>query len=160
MGISLIAAMARGNVIGGDNTMLWHLSGDFAYFKDVTMGKPILMGRKTFESIGRPLSGRTNIVITRNTDFCADGTVCVASVNDALQVARGDNTDIMVIGGGDMYAQTIHIADTLYITEVDMDINGDTVFPVIDGDMWYKHSVSDDRVENDITYRFVVYKRT
>lgn len=158
MGICLIVAMAKNRVIGGGNKMLWQLPGDFAYFKKITMGKPIIMGRKTFESIGRPLPGRTNIVVTRNTDWQADGVVAVDSISQALHTAESQNTDdIMVIGGGDIYAQTLHMADVLYITEVDMESDGDTVFPKIDPDLWAKHSVSADMTENTITYRFVVY---
>ena len=160
MGISLIVAYAKNRVIGGDNKMLWHLSGDFKYFKRTTIGKPIIMGRKTYDSIGRPLPDRTNIVITRNPTWKTDGVQWVDSVDSALELAQSENMDeIMVIGGGNIYAQTMELADTLYITEVDLNTNGDTVFPEIDNNIWHKKSVSQDMVENNITYRLVVYKR-
>ncbi len=158
MGISLIAAIAQNRVIGGNNRMLWHLPSDFAYFKKITMGKPIIMGRKTFDSIGQPLKGRKNIVITHDQNRITNGVIVVDNIESAFGYAE-NMEDIFIIGGGDIYAQTLHMADTLYITEVDITIEGDTVFPDIDPDTWYKHSVSEDKTENNITYRFVVYKK-
>ena len=160
MGVRLVVAMAKNRVIGADNKMLWHLPGDFAYFKKATMGKSIVMGRKTFESIGRPLPGRTNIVVTHSSNWTADGVTVVNSVPSAIHTAKAQNmNDIMVIGGGRIYAQTIDIAEALLVTEVDITVDGDTLFPYIDNTVWHKDSVSADMTENCITYRFVVYKK-
>ena len=133
--------MARNRVIGRDGTMPWHLPADLRYFKAVTMGKPLIMGRKTFQSIGRPLPGRTNIVITRQADFTAEGVRISSDWDSAVklaeEVARRDSVDeIMVIGGGEIYALALPRADRIYLTEIQTDPAGDTVFPEIDGEVW------------------------
>ena len=126
--ISLIAAMANERVIGKDNDMPWHMPADLKHFKQVTMGKPVVMGRKTFESIGRPLPGRTNIVITRNIDWKNDGVEVVNSPENALKLVEGAE-EVMIIGGGNIYQQFLPLADVLYLTFIELDVAGDTRFP-------------------------------
>lgn len=126
--ISLIAAMAKNRVIGKDNKMPWHLPADLKHFKNITLSKPIVMGRKTFESIGSPLPGRENIIISRNKDYAIDGCIVVHSIEDAL-ILLADYEEIMIIGGGFLYSQTIEQANKLYLTFIDLDIDGDTQFP-------------------------------
>ncbi|MHC8508586.1 MAG: dihydrofolate reductase [Rhodospirillales bacterium] len=137
MKTALVAAMAKNRVIGKDGGLPWRLPEDLKHFKRVTMGHPMVMGRKTYESIGRPLPGRANIVITRNPDFRAEGVYVEPSVDAALAraetLAHAPGADwIMVIGGGEIYRQTIGRAGRLYLTEVDAEVEGDTVFPAFD----------------------------
>ncbi len=139
--LALIVAAAENGVIGRDNALPWHLPGDLQHFKRVTMGKPVLMGRKTFESIGRPLQGRTNIVITRNPAFRADGVMVATSVRDALAMAarkaKQDGVEeVFVIGGAEIYAAALPLANRLYFTEVHADVVGDAVIPAIDWTQW------------------------
>ena len=124
----MIAAMAKNRVIGQDNDMPWHLPADLQHFKAVTMNKPVIMGRKTFESIGRPLPGRRNIVISRNTDYTAVGVDVVTSPEAAISLLC-ESDEVMVIGGGNIYQQFLKSADTLYLTFIDLDVAGDTQFP-------------------------------
>ncbi|MBE0377956.1 type 3 dihydrofolate reductase [Pseudoalteromonas prydzensis] len=128
MKISMIAAMANNRVIGQDNNMPWHLPADLQHFKAVTMSKPVIMGRKTFESIGRPLPGRRNIVISRNADYEAAGVDVVSSPEAAISLVC-ELDEVMVIGGGNVYQQFLERADTLYLTFIDLDVKGDTQFP-------------------------------
>ncbi|MER1987552.1 MAG: dihydrofolate reductase [Solibacillus sp.] len=130
--ISLIVAHDKNRVIGYENDMPWHLPGDLQYFKEMTMGKPILMGRKTFESIGRPLPGRRNIVITRNDAYDAEGIETAPSLEAALALVR-DAEEIMVIGGEQIFTQALPLAEKLYITLIDHEFVGDTYFPAYDG---------------------------
>ncbi|MFQ1932293.1 type 3 dihydrofolate reductase [Aeromonas veronii] len=137
MKISMIAAMAHDRVIGKDNQMPWHLPADLAHFKRVTLGKPVLMGRKTFESIGRPLPGRRNLVISRNPDYQAEGIEVVGSVEAALALLAGCSVEeLMVIGGGHLYAEMLPSADCLYLTRIDLAVEGDTRFPAFDDGQW------------------------
>ncbi len=129
--ISLVAAMAKNRVIGKDNQMPWHLPADLKHFKTVTMGKPVVMGRKTFESIGRPLPGRKNIVISRNAEFVAEGCDLVDSIDAALALVA-DVKEVMIIGGGFLYSQMIDKADKLYLTFIDLEVEGDTQFPAFE----------------------------
>ena len=126
--ISLIAAMANNRVIGKNNQMPWHLPADLGHFKAVTLGKPIIMGRKTYESIGRPLPGRTNIILSRDTNYNVEGCECVSSLEEAIKCV-GDVEELMIIGGGYLYEQTLSQADRLYLTFIDLDVDGDTKFP-------------------------------
>ncbi|HEX7971741.1 MAG TPA: dihydrofolate reductase, partial [Thiobacillus sp.] len=118
--ISVIAALARNRVIGIENRLPWRLPEDLAHFKALTLNHPILMGRKTFESLGRPLPGRTNIVITRNPGYCHDGYVVAASIPAAIALCQ-DADELFFIGGAELYAQAIPLADRLYLTEVDIE---------------------------------------
>ena len=165
--LAVIVAAAENGVIGRNNALPWHLPQDLRYFKRVTMGKPIVMGRKTFESIGRPLPGRTNIVITRNPDFTTEGVRVVASLDEALRLA-GDIAlidgaqELVVIGGVEIYKASIPRADRLYITEVHASVPGDAFLPEIDWSHWSEvgrehHAASD---ANPYDYSFVVYNRT
>ncbi|HHQ4711328.1 type 3 dihydrofolate reductase [Aeromonas veronii] len=139
MKISMIAAMAHDRVIGKDNQMPWHLPADLAHFKRVTLGKPVLMGRKTFESIGRPLPGRRNLVISRNPDYQAEGIEVVGSVEAALALLAGSSVEeLMVIGGGHLYAEMLPNADCLYLTRIDLAVEGDTRFPAFDDGQWQR----------------------
>ncbi|MEH0671554.1 type 3 dihydrofolate reductase [Vibrio owensii] len=126
--ISMIAAMADNRIIGKDNQMPWHLPADFAWFKRCTMGKPVVMGRKTFESIGRPLPGRLNIVISRDASLSIEGVTTVTSIEQALEVA-GEVEEVMIIGGGAIYAACLPMANKLYVTHIEAEIDGDTQFP-------------------------------
>jgi dihydrofolate reductase len=141
MELVLVAAIAENRVIGRDNGLPWRLGSDLKHFRAVTMGKPILMGRKTYLSLGRPLPGRTNIVISRDPDFVAPGIVAAPSLAAALETARGDalrrGADaIMITGGAELYAQTMARADRLEITLVHLNPEGDTLFPPIDPQVW------------------------
>ncbi|MFM5553452.1 type 3 dihydrofolate reductase [Aeromonas veronii] len=139
MKISMIAAMAHDRVIGKDNQMPWHLPADLAHFKRVTLGKPVLMGRKTFESIGRPLPGRRNLVISRNPGYQAEGIEVVGSVEAALALLAGSSVEeLMVIGGGHLYAEMLPSADCLYLTRIDLAVEGDTRFPAFDDGQWQR----------------------
>jgi len=126
--ISLVCAMAKNRVIGNDNQMPWHLPADLKHFKAVTMSKPIVMGRKTYESIGRPLPGRQNVIISRNTDYKIDGCEVVHSIDAALELLS-EQDEVMIIGGGFLYSQMIDLADKLHLTFIELDVEGDTCFP-------------------------------
>lgn len=126
--ISMIAAMADNRIIGKDNQMPWHLPADFAWFKRCTMGKPVVMGRKTYESIGRPLPGRLNIVISRDASLSIEGVTTVTSIEQALEIA-GEVEEVMIIGGGAIYAACLPMANKLYVTHIEAEIDGDTQFP-------------------------------
>jgi dihydrofolate reductase len=163
--IVLVAAHARNGVIGRDGDMPWRLPSDLRHFKAATLGTPVIMGRKTYLSIGRPLPGRANIVISR-TGFSAEGVETVASLEAALDLAREHArqtgaTQVSVIGGGQIYALAIGLADELVLTEVDAEIEGDTVFPAIDSSLWQKVSLSDPaKTEKDShAVRFAVWRR-
>lgn len=139
--IAMIAAVARNNVIGADGGIPWKIPGDMAFFKRTTMGKPIVMGRKQYETVGRPLPGRTNIVITRQPGYAPEGVIVVGSLEQALEkgreIADRDGVDeVMVIGGGEIYAQAMPLARRLYISHVDLAPEGDVLFPAIDPATW------------------------
>ncbi|UYO00748.1 MAG: dihydrofolate reductase [Devosia sp.] len=141
MPISLIAAVARNNVIGANGTMPWHIPSDFAWFKKTTMGKPMVMGRKQFETFPRPLPGRPHIVVTRQEGYAPEGVIVRHSLEEGIAAAEalareGGVDEIMVIGGGDIYAQAMAVADRLYITHVDMAPEGNVLFPPIDPGIW------------------------
>lgn len=157
--ISMIAAMASDRVIGQDNQMPWHLPADFVWFKRCTMGKPVIMGRKTYQSIGRPLPGRHNIVISRDPTLIIDGVDVVASVEAAL-VKAGEVEEVMIIGGGSIYAKCLAQADKLYLTFIDAQLAGDTHFPDW-GTNWREcyreHYAADDK--NIYAMDFVILER-
>lgn len=127
--------MARNRVIGRNNALPWRLSGDLKRFKATTLGKPILMGRKTFESIGKPLPGRRNIVLTRDPAWRAEGVEVVRSVEEALTLTR-QSPELAVIGGAEIYRLTLPYAKRIYLTRVEADVPGDTVFPELDSAQW------------------------
>ena len=128
--ISIICALSENRAIGKDNKLLWHISDDLKRFKELTIGHPIIMGRKTFESIGKPLSGRTNIIVTRGSSYKAEGCLVFDSLEKAIdQAKRIDNEEIFIIGGGQIYNQAIDLADKLYLTLVEGEYEADTYFP-------------------------------
>ncbi len=158
--ISLVVAASTNNVIGVAGDLPWHLSDDLKRFKALTMGKPIVMGRKTFESIGRALPGRQNIVITRQPDFSAEGCDVVASVEAAI--AKAANADeVMVIGGGEIYRLFLPLAERIYLTRVNVEVEGDTLFPELDANSWQEvsreaHVASE---SNDHDFAILTYVR-
>ena len=157
--ISLIAAMAADRVIGMDNAMPWHLPADLAWFKRHTLNKPVIMGRRTWESIGRPLPGRLNIVISSQPSAAEDVT-WVASIEEALQAA-GEAEEVMVIGGGRIYEQFLVQADKLYLTHIDAEVVGDTTFPDFEPEEWQStfsefHDADD---KNTHSYCFEILER-
>ena len=166
IGIVLFAAVAENGVIGRDNALPWRIKSDLARFRAVTTGKPVVMGRKTFLSIGKPLSGRSNIVVSRTADFTAPGIVVTASLDAALSVARGDalrrGVDaIIIIGGTKIFAQTMPLADRLDITLVHAWPAGDTYFPAIDPHVWREVERSEHPAgpQDDAGYAQITYKR-
>lgn len=139
--IHIVVAVASNGVIGSDGDMPWRLPTDLKRFKAVTMGKPIIMGRKTYESIGRALPGRLNIIISRQGGYQVEGCVVVSSIETAIELAKANalalgQDAICIIGGGQIYAETFALADTLFVTHVDGALDGDTVFPTIDDQEW------------------------
>lgn len=156
--IVLVSAMALNRVIGIDNTLPWHLPADFAHFKAVTMNKPVIMGRATFQSIGRPLPGRRNIVLSRDASFHAEGCERVSSVDEAL-MATADSPEVMIIGGAQVYQQFLPLAHRLELTEVQINAEGDALFPEFDDGSWLLKRVdshpADDK--NSHAMRFLTY---
>lgn len=135
MEISMIAAVADNNVIGKDNQLIWHLPDDLKFFKNTTKGHHIIMGRKNFEAIGRPLPHRTSIIITRQKNYKADGCIVVNSIEEAISKVKNDDKPF-IIGGGEIYKQALPLATKLYITKVHARFEGDTLFPEIKPDEW------------------------
>jgi dihydrofolate reductase len=159
--ISLVVAMARNRVIGASGRMPWHLPADLRRFKEITLGRPIIMGRKTFESIGRPLPGRTNIVVSRRLDWSPPGLVVTRSLDEALEAARRDPGEVFVIGGGELFVQALPNAGRLYVTQIEADVEGDTRFPEIDPSVWrvVREEVREADAKNPYRCRFQVWER-
>jgi dihydrofolate reductase len=155
--ISLVVAMARNRVIGRDNALPWRLPADLAYFKRVTMGHPVVMGRRTYESIGKPLAGRKNIVVSRNPDFTAPGCTVVASLEAAWKAA-GDVDEVCVIGGTTLFEETLPLADVLHLTEVEADVPGDTYFPQFDRREWKETQIERHPADERNAYPFRILK--
>ncbi|WP_423192237.1 dihydrofolate reductase [Cupriavidus sp. H18C2] len=157
--LTLIVARARNGVIGRDNTLPWRLPEDLQHFKRTTLGAPIIMGRKTWDSIGRPLPGRRNIVVSRNRDLKLEGAEVAASLEDAQRLCVGVE-QVFLIGGAQLYAEALPSADRLIVTEIDADIEGDAFFPAVDRSRWIEvarethHSAA-----NGFDYAFVTYER-
>ena len=160
MQISLIVAMARGRVIGKDNGMPWHMPADLRHFKSVTLGKPVVMGRRTFESIGRPLPGRRNLVISRNVDWQADGVEVASSLEQALALLAGSD-EVMIIGGGQLYAEALPLAHRLHLTHIELAVEGDTHFPDYTCFSWREIATESHCADehNPYDYRFVTLER-
>jgi dihydrofolate reductase len=164
---ALIVAMAQNRVIGRNNNLPWYLPGDLKYFKQATMGKPIIMGRKTWDSIGRPLPGRMNVVITRNEGWQAPaGTTAATSLQAALKKAEAQAEldgieEVMVIGGGQIYAEALPLVDRIYITLVHANVEGDAYFPEVNWEEWNEIGREDFFASdnNPYNYSFVVYQR-
>ena len=151
--ISLVVAMDRNRLIGRNQQLPWHLPADLRHFKEITMGKPILMGRKTWESIGRPLPGRTNVVVTGSTDFQAPGCIVSHSIEEALAAVE-NHKEIMVIGGAHLYQQLLSRAERIYLTLVDHAFAGDTWFPELDERDWKETSRQDHDPDQKNPYRY------
>ena len=158
--ISLIAAMGRNRVIGINNTLPWRLPADLKHFKQITMGKPVLMGRKTYESIGKPLPGRANIIVSSDHHYEVPGCVVVQSIDEALATAAGYE-EVMVIGGASFYQQLLPRADRLYLTLIDADFNGDAWFPEIQPEQWQEQERVDHAPDaaNAYHYSFLMLQR-
>jgi len=156
--LTLVAAKARNGVIGINNTLPWHLPEDLKHFKAVTLGKPVLMGRKTYDSIGRPLPGRRNIVITRQADWQAEGVEVAHSLQQALAMADGV-AEVCLIGGADLYRQAMVLADCLRLTEIAESFAGDAYFPDISSTDWQEMARSSFCSDKGLEYAFVDYQR-
>lgn len=164
--IALIVAAASNRAIGKNNALPWYLPNDLKYFKATTMGKPLIMGRKTYESIGKPLPGRTNIVLTTDQQYASEGVKVVHAVDEALSVARSvafldEAQEVIVIGGAEIYALLLPEAQRLYMTEVKAEIEGDAFFPEVDWSQWTERGREDFFAEgpNPYDYSFVVYDK-
>jgi dihydrofolate reductase len=136
--ISIIAAISKNYVLGKENKLLWHLPKDFKFFKEKTLGKPIIMGRKTFESLPGILPDRQHIVITRDENYTAEGVVVVSSLEDAIKIGLSKNPDVAIIGGGQIFKEALekNLVNKMYLTEIDIEIEGDAFFPVFDKSKW------------------------
>jgi|TARA_Y100000389_G_scaffold193149_1_gene221630 dihydrofolate reductase len=160
MGLSIVVAMDNNGLIGKDNQLPWHLPADLAYFKKITTGKSILMGRKTFDSIGRPLPNRRNIVITRNTEIMIPGCEVASSIDEALVLTENEK-EVMVIGGASLCEQLLPKVSRLYITRIDSEFEGDIYFPAYEAASW--HQVSSEShpkdIKNNYSYHFIVLER-
>lgn len=162
--LTLIAAVAGNGVIGKNNALPWHLPEDLKHFKAVTYGHPIVMGRKTWESLGRPLPGRQNIVVTRNLAYVAAGATVVGSIADGLNAANaagsgGNCEEVFLIGGAELYAQALPLADCLCLTEIALAPDGDAHFPAVDRSLWRETSRETHVGANGVEYAFVRYER-
>lgn len=160
MTVSLIVAKSTNNVIGKDNALPWSIPADLKYFKEVTLGKTVIMGRKTLESIGRALPGRTNVVLSRTGDVNIEGVIVRNSLEEAIS-AYGSDGEVIIIGGSQIYAQAIDLVDRMYITHVDACVEGDAYFPEVDLSLFDRTSeVSNDvSPDNIYPYRFTVFDR-
>lgn len=166
MKLAIIVAAAKNGVIGNNNQLPWHLPQDLKYFKSATLGKPVIMGRKTYESIGRPLPGRTNIVVTRSADWRADGVVVVNSLEQALDQARTviaasatPASEAMIIGGAEIYRSALPLVDKVYLTRVEVEIEGDAFFPALPAADWQLVSAMPGDAEAGLAHQFLVYER-
>ena len=153
--LSLVVAVAQNGVIGRNNALPWHIPEDLKEFKRITLGKPVIMGRKTYQSIGRPLPGRVNVVVTRDPDWRAEGVTVASSLTDAVK--KADSGEAMVIGGAGLFAEALGRAQRLYLTEIHRDYDGDVRFPDWDRAQW--REVARRRVEGDPNFSFVHYER-
>lgn len=152
---SIIVAMSENYVIGLNNSLPWHLSDDLKRFKEITTGHQIVMGRKTYESIGRPLPNRDNFVLTRNANLQIDGINVIKSLNDI----PSSDKKTFIIGGGEIYAQLINSCDELLVTKIHCEIDGDAYFPIIDLSVWSLINQSEKFTENDLEYSYLTYRK-
>ena len=158
--ITIIAAIAKNNALGKDNKLIWYLPADLKRFKKVTLGHHIIMGRKTFESLGKPLPNRTTIIITRNKNYTQHGCIVVNSLNEAIEAAKEDENPY-ILGGAEIYKQALNIADKLDLTFVHQNFEADVFFPEIDFKIWKETSREDFKSDekNKFNYSFVTYLR-
>lgn len=159
--ISLIVAMDQNRVIGNNNKLPWHLPADLQYFKKVTMGHPIVMGRKTFESIGRVLPGRENVIVTRNQEFKAEGCVVLHDIAQIKMFADNHEEEVFVIGGAEIFKEILPFTDRLYITEIHETFEGDTFFPEIDENEWDEISSNPGSIDekNRYAHDFIILQK-
>ena len=157
--ISVIVAVARDRVIGLNNTLPWHLPEDLKRFRALTMGHHIIMGRKTYESLGRLLPGRTTVIVSRNPQYRVEGAVCVTSLQQAIE-ACGEDDEVFVIGGAQLYEQAMRLADRLYLTEIDANFDGDAWFPDFEPAAWRLSSSETHTSGAGWDYRYLTYDRT
>ncbi|QYF80236.1 dihydrofolate reductase [Brevibacterium sp. PAMC21349] len=159
--ISLIVAMDQNRVIGKNNKLPWHLPADLQYFKKVTMGHPIVMGRKTFESIGRVLPGRENVIVTRNQEFKAEGCVVLHDIAQIKMFADNHEEEVFVIGGAEIFKEILPFTDRLYITEIHETFEGDTFFPEIDENEWDEISSKPGNIDekNRFAHDFIILQK-
>jgi dihydrofolate reductase len=152
--ISLIAAASANNLIGNKNKLPWHLPNDLHYFKNITWGMPVIMGRKTFEAVNKPLPGRTNIVITGQPDWKRENVITASSLSDAIEKAKSTHCkELFIAGGGEIYLQSMELADRIYLTRVHTELEGDTFFPVIDASKWKLDSSEDFEADEKNLYK-------
>ncbi len=158
--LSIIVAMAQNRTIGVNNTLPWRCPEDLKHFKALTMGHHMIMGRKTYDSIGKPLPGRTTVVVTRNTDLSIDGCIVTHSLLEAIASCAGDK-EIFVVGGAELYRQAIPLVDTLYITEIQQEVEGDAFFPEFDANEWQEtaRELRAQETPQPLAYHFVTYRR-
>jgi dihydrofolate reductase len=156
--LSIVVAMSLNRVIGINNTLPWHLSEDLKHFKSLTIGHTIIMGRKTYDSIGRALPNRRNIVISQNKETLSKGTEVVTSIEDAFSISKNDS-EVFVIGGSNIYEQTLHLVDHLYITEIKKSFSGDAFFPEINKLIWIENSRENHIANNGLEFSFVKYQK-
>lgn len=158
---TIVVAMGEKNGIGFNNRLLWHLPKDLKHFKEITSGHPVIMGRKTYESIGKPLPNRTNIVVSRKTDWFEEGILIVGSIKEAVKFAKKIDEEIFIIGGGKIYEQTMDIVDRLELTLVKAELEADTYFPKIDPKVWKKtdESCHEKDEKNQYDFCFQTYER-
>lgn len=159
--ITIVVAAAKNNVIGKDNNLIWHLPADLRHFKNLTMGHPMLMGRKTFESIGKPLPGRTSIIITTQKDYTAEGCIIAHSVEEALEKAKALDEQVSIIGGAEIYKLTLPYTDVVQLTRIHHTFDGDVYFPALSENEWElvseEHHGPDEK--NKYSYTFQEFRR-
>ena len=158
---AIVVAAAENNVIGKDNGLIWHLPADLRHFKQITMGHPILMGRKTYESIGKPLPGRTSVIVTSQEDYAAEGCLVTHSLQEALEKAKALDEIIYIIGGAEIYRQVLPLTDTIYLTRLHHTFDGDVYFPELKEEEWetvaQAHHEPDEK--NKYRYSFLTLRR-
>jgi len=159
--ISIIVAMAQNRTIGINNTLPWRCPADLKHFKSLTIGHHMIMGRKTFDSIGKPLPGRTTVVVTRNPELKIDGCIVTHSLEQAIAACAGDE-EIFIVGGAELYAQTLPLADTIYLTEIQQDVSGDAHFPAFNQQQWREtaREAHTQEAPQPLTYHFVTLQRS
>lgn len=156
--LSIIVAIAKNRVIGINNTLPWHLPEDLKRFRALTMGHHIIMGRKTYDSLGRLLPGRTTVIVTRNTDYKVEGALIAHSLQDAIALCKADD-EVFLIGGAELYQEGLKLSSKLYITEITLDVEGDAYFPEYSSDEWQESSREADVSEQGLAFNYVTYVR-
>lgn len=161
MTLSIIVALSENNVVGINNQLPWHLSADLKRVKTLTMGHHLIMGRKTHESIGKPLPGRTNVIITRNKNYKAEGCIVVSSLQEALETSKGDS-EVFIFGGGEIFREALPLVQKIYMTRVHHHVDGDTHFPQLNTSDWKEISRQDFEADekNNFSYSFIELEKT